>query len=103
MIPRNAQRSPKITRDPVSRLWSAWQSKLLLHEPGIGRRFQQEAWYPGVPVSAEEIVNAFRAFVRELASDKPPYDAHWLPQALTFDQAPPLNHIGRLESLQDTL
>jgi hypothetical protein len=90
-------------RDPAPRLWSAWQSKLLLREPGFTRRFGDELWFPNVPESPEQIVREFRSFVQALTSDTPPYDAHWAPQTDVLAAAPPLNFVGRLESLDATL
>ncbi len=89
-------------RDPATRLWSAWQSKLLLREPGFTRRFGDEAWFPRIPTEPHEVVEDFRAFVRSLVSDNPPYDAHWGPQTDFIAAAPPLTHVGRLESLDET-
>ena len=68
-----------IVRDPVARLWSAWQSKLLLHEPRFVERFGAEPWFPRVPRTVEEIVTDFRAFVAALdvPHHEAPHDAHW--------------------------
>ena len=89
-------------RDPATRLWSAWQSKLLLREPGFTRRFGDEAWFPRIPTGPRDVIEDFRAFVHALASDHPPYDAHWGPQTDFIAAAPPLNHVGRLEFLDET-
>ncbi len=90
-------------RDPATRLWSAWQSKLLLREPGFTRRFGDQEWFPRIPANPHEVVEDFRAFVHSLVSDNPPYDAHWAPQTDFIAAAPPLNHVGRLESLDETV
>src|SRR4051812_40797551 len=36
-------------RQPATRLWSAWQSKLLLREPRFIDLFGEEPWFPRVP------------------------------------------------------
>jgi len=51
-----------VTRDPRARLFSAWQSKLLLDNPGY-RSFQGEAWYPRHPATTESVVEDFGRFV----------------------------------------
>ena len=38
-----------LVRDPATRLWSAWQSKLLLREPRFVDAFGEAAWFPRVP------------------------------------------------------
>lgn len=51
-----------VTRDPRSRLFSAWQSKLLLDNPGyIGMRGQ--TWYPRHPATTESVIADFATFV----------------------------------------
>jgi hypothetical protein len=57
-----------VTRDPRARLFSAWQSKLLLDNPGYAGR-RHDSWYPRHPVSTESIVTDFAAFVDLLAHD----------------------------------
>ena len=47
---------------PAGRLFSAWQSKLLLDNPGY-TSFRKEAWYPRHPVSTESVVEDFATFV----------------------------------------
>lgn len=71
-----------IVRDPVARLWSAWQSKLLLQEPRFVERFAGEPWFPRRVTSVEDLLAAFRDFVSALDVDPDvaPHDAHWGPQ-----------------------
>lgn len=92
-------------RDPASRLWSAWQSKLLLREPGYVARFGDAPWFPQQPQRPVEVMHAFRAFVRALAGDldERPVDVHWAPQKRILETAPALNFIGRLESMPDAV
>jgi hypothetical protein len=51
-----------VTRDPRSRLFSAWQSKLLLENPGY-TRYRGEHWYPRHPLTADTVVADFAKFV----------------------------------------
>jgi hypothetical protein len=92
-----------LLRDPSTRLWSAWQSKLLLREPGFTRRFGDESWFPRIPEKPQDVIDDFRSFVLALGSSNPPYDAHWARQTDVLASAPQLNHIGKLESMPDTM
>jgi len=62
-----------VVRHPAARIWSAWQSKLLLREPAWAERFGAEPWFPRVPSSTEEIAEDFARFVAfaESAPDHP--------------------------------
>ena len=53
-----------VVRHPAARVWSAWQSKLLLREPAWYERFGGEPWFPRVPTSTEEIGEDFARFVQ---------------------------------------
>lgn len=88
-----------IVRDPVSRLWSAWQSKLLLQEPRFVRRFGEEPWFPTRVRTVDDVVDAFRAFVAALdcPPDEAPHDAHWGRQTGLL-AALPTNWVGRAEA-----
>lgn len=71
------------TRHPSLRLWSAWQSKLLLREPRFMSQFADEAWMPGWPATTEQIVTDWIAFVTAVAADpEQPImrDIHFRPQ-----------------------
>jgi len=92
-----------VVRDPATRLWSAWQSKLLMQEPGFVERFGDEEWFPTDPRSPEDVVDYFRAFVRSLAGPERPVDVHWAPQHHLLGNAPPMNFIGRAEAFGETL
>lgn len=87
-----------VARDPAPRLWSAWQSKILLREPRFVTRFGSADWFPGPTPTVEAVVDAFRAFVHALDvhPDEAPHDAHWGPQRdlmAGFE----LNFVGRAE------
>ncbi len=93
-----------IVRDPAPRLFSAWQSKLLMQEPGFVDRFGDAEWFPWKLRSGDEVVEQFRAFVRSLADvEKRRVDAHWAPQVNLLAAAPPMTHIGRVERMGETL
>jgi Sulfotransferase family len=90
-----------IVRDPGPRLWSGWQSKLLLREPRFVEAFGSAAWFPRVPEEPEQVVRDFRAFVAALAAGEGE-DVHWAVQHDLVAQLP-LDHVGRVEDLEATL
>lgn len=95
-----------VTRHPLTRLWSAWQSKLLLREPYYVQHYGDRAWFPRTPQDVGEIGQDFRSFVDALR-DEPGLleeNSHWRPQsALLKPEAFPYTHVGRVEELPDTL
>ncbi len=90
-----------LVREPAARLWSGWQSKLLLREPRFHDDFGDAPWFPRVPWEAGEIVEDFRAFVAALG-DGEGEDVHWAVQHDLVAQLP-LNHVGRVERIEETL
>jgi hypothetical protein len=54
-----------VVRDPRSRLFSAWQSKLLVRKPAY-MHYQQEPFFPRLPTKTSDIVEDFATFVRFL-------------------------------------
>ena len=90
-----------LVRDPATRLWSAWQSKLLMREPRFVELFGEEPWFPRVPRQPQDIVEDFRTFVASVGAHGA-LDVHWTPQSGLVDQVP-LTHLGRLERMDDTL
>jgi hypothetical protein len=56
-------------RHPTARLFSAWQSKLLLREPWWVEEYGEQAWFPREPRTGEDIVEEFHRFVETLARD----------------------------------
>jgi hypothetical protein len=105
-----------VLRHPARRAWSAWQSKVLLHEPQFLERFGDAAWFPGRPESAEAVVELFRGFVAALGAATVEsdglgptltdaiYNSHWAPQrTLLGAVADELDHIGRVEDIDPTL
>jgi hypothetical protein len=90
-----------LVRDPAHRLWSAWQSKLLLREPRFVEAFGDAPWFPRVPERPADLVEDFRRFVAALASDGVE-DVHWAVQHDLVAQLP-LTHVGRVERMDETL
>ena len=93
-----------VVRDPATRLWSAWQSKLLLREPAFADAFGDQPWFPRVPRSSHDVLEDFRVFVaslRERAWKDDVRDKHWAPQHVIVDRIP-LNHVGQMERLGET-
>jgi hypothetical protein len=94
-----------VVRHPVTRLWSAWQSKLLLREPNFVRDYAREPWFPRVPNSLKDVGEDFRTFVAALSSDRALLLAnrHWSPQHLRLELGTfPYTHVGKVEQLERT-
>ena len=89
-----------VVRDPWSRLWSAWQSKFLVRHAFYYDNYGDEAWFPSIPSSQEQVVADFRAFL-----DAKPWttdqwlseDVHFLPQ--TFSVRPQGVNYSRIYDL----
>jgi Sulfotransferase family len=90
-----------IVRHPATRLWSAWQSKLLLREPRFVEDFGTEPWFPRIPERPADLVEDFRRFVAAVGRGEAE-DVHWAVQDELVAQLP-LDHVGRVERLDDTL
>jgi hypothetical protein len=88
-------------RHPATRVWSAWQSKLLLREPRFVEAFGEEPWFPRLPTEPDGLIEDFRRFVKALASGGVE-DVHWSVQHDLVRQLP-LTHVGHVEQLGDTL
>ncbi len=57
-----------LVRDPHARLFSAWQSKFLNHDPWYAR-YRDESFYPDLPRSTDDVRRSFADFVRWLADN----------------------------------
>jgi hypothetical protein len=90
-----------LVRDPATRLWSAWQSKLLLREPRFLELYGEEPWFPRVPERPADLVEDFRRFAAAVARGEAD-DVHWAVQQELVEQLP-LTHVGRVERLDETL
>jgi hypothetical protein len=90
-----------IVRHPATRLWSAWQSKLLLREPRFVQTFGEEAWFPRMPESPGQVLEDFRKFVA-VAGEEHARDVHWAVQQELVSQLS-FTHVGRVERMQETM
>jgi hypothetical protein len=90
-----------VVRNPSPRLWSGWQSKLLLREPRFFDLFWEEPWFPRIPERPEDMVEDFRRFAVAVAAGDA-VDVHWAIQSELLDRLP-IGHVGRLEKLDETL
>ena len=59
-----------LVRDPRARLWSAWQSKLLVCNPNFIGPVMNEPWYPRVPADPSEVIEDFHRFVEVFADQR---------------------------------
>ena len=71
-----------VVRHPVARLFSAWQSKLLLREPAWVADYGEADWFPRIPRSGDEVVEDFERFAVALADGRAPLmrNRHFAPQ-----------------------
>jgi hypothetical protein len=90
-----------VVRHPGTRLWSAWQSKLLLREPRFVQRFGDEPWFPRLPEEPDNVLTDFRRFIAALCEAEAD-DVHWTAQHPILEHFP-LDHVGRVEQLDETL
>src|SRR3954453_8385945 len=71
------------TRHPASRLWSGWQSKLLLREPAYYARFGEQPWFPRIARTSEEVLEDWFRFIEHVGAGKAAEimnDVHCRPQ-----------------------
>lgn len=52
-----------VVRDPWSRLWAGWQSKLLIHHAAYTRHYADEPWFPRIPSKPEDVLEDWYRFV----------------------------------------
>jgi hypothetical protein len=90
-----------VVRNPSTRLWSGWQSKLLFREPRFFDMFWEEPWFPRIPEQPEDMVEDFRRFAAAVAAAEA-VDVHWAIQSELLDRLP-IAHVGRLEKLDEIL
>jgi len=71
-----------VVRNPYQRIFSAWQSKLLIHEPQQLSPYRGCAFFDIPMESPGDIARGFEGFLEYLASNDPPDygDPHWTPQ-----------------------
>lgn len=73
-----------VVRNPYHRIFSAWQSKLLLQEPLQTRPYLQCEFFHRPIECADDIATAFEDFLVHLAINEAPsyWDVHWTPQVI---------------------
>jgi hypothetical protein len=84
ITPENGWFVFSMVRHPGNRLWSAWQSKLLLREPRLQAQYAGEPWLPRIPETTDDVVEDWERFIRAVAADpKMPImqDQHFRPQS----------------------
>ena len=71
-----------VVRNPYKRIFSAWQSKLLLREPIQIAPYINCDFYNQPIKNADDIAAAFEGFLEHLAASEAPtfLDVHWTPQ-----------------------
>jgi hypothetical protein len=95
-----------VVRHPFRRLWSAWQSKILLAEPQFVHRFSSQPWFPTSVESAADVLKAFRQFLEAIEEDADlvTADPHWAPQVgVASPDEMAYTHVGRVEKLGATV
>lgn len=72
-----------VVRNPYKRIFSAWQSKLLLREPLQSQHYLDNEFFNHPITSLADIRASFEGFLEHLASKEAPnfLDLHWTPQA----------------------
>lgn len=71
-----------VVRNPYKRIFSAWQSKLLLREPLQVAPYLNCGFFNQPIEEARDIAMAFEGFLEHLAANEAPdyWDLHWTPQ-----------------------
>ena len=91
-----------VVRNPYKRIFSAWQSKLLLQEPlQITPYLQCSFFYHPIKCSSD-IAVAFEGFLEHLAANEAPSysDPHWTPQVTLL--RPDLINYSKLVKIEDS-
>jgi Sulfotransferase family len=72
-----------VVRNPYKRIFSAWQSKLLLREPLQIAPYINCGFYNQTIENAADVAKTFEGFLEHLAANEVPnfLDVHWTPQA----------------------
>lgn len=96
-----------VVRNPYKRIFSAWQSKLLLREPLQAPLYRDKEFY-SLPIdSYVDIRRSFEAFLLHLMEFEVPqfWDVHWTPQAsllrpdlISYTAIGKIENVGGLEA-----
>ncbi len=96
-----------LVRNPYKRIFSAWQSKLVLREPPQVGLYLNCDFLDCTIENKDDIARAFEAFLDHLASREAPnyWDAHWTPQAIllrpdliSYSKLVQLEHVKELSA-----
>ncbi|SDI37456.1 rhamnan synthesis F family protein [Pseudomonas panipatensis] len=90
-----------VVRNPYKRLFSAWQSKLLLQEPLQSGPYLSSDFFHTKISTVESIAYAFECFLEHLSEQEAPtfWDPHWTPQVeLLRPDLLPYTLIAKLEN-----
>jgi hypothetical protein len=92
-----------VVRNPYNRVFSAWQSKLLLREPLQSKPYLNCSFFNQPLSNAQDIARAFEGFLEHITAQKTRRpDGHWAPQAIVL--RPDLisyTKIAKVEELQE--
>ncbi|MBX7164674.1 MAG: sulfotransferase family 2 domain-containing protein, partial [Saprospiraceae bacterium] len=91
-----------VVRNPFKRIFSAWQSKILLQEPIQSKLYSEKAFFQMPVKSMVDIKLAFESFLEYLMEQEAPdyLDYHWTPQ---FDLLrPDLISYSNLSKIENT-
>lgn len=91
-----------VVRNPYKRVFSAWQSKLLLREPLQIGPYRDQDFFNSPVETATDIAAAFERFMEYLATQEAPNfkDHHWTPQASIL--RPDLISYSRIAKIEDS-
>jgi hypothetical protein len=95
-----------VVRNPYQRIFSAWQSKLLVHEPQQSKLYRDCVFF-GMPMNTPaDIALGFEGFLEHLAGSEPPVfgDPHWTPQVdLLRPDVVPYTYVAQIERKESLL
>ncbi|MEO8732128.1 MAG: glycosyltransferase [Rhodoferax sp.] len=91
-----------VVRNPYKRIFSAWQSKLLLRESIQSVRYSQYGFFHCKLENLGDIASAFESFLEHLAESETPsyWDVHWTPQASLL--RPDLINYSKIVQIENT-
>ncbi len=91
-----------VVRDPWTRLFSAWQSKMLVRHASYVAEYVDEPWFPRLPSTPDDVLADWRAFVRARPWVTHPVlrrDPHFMPQVKSVH--PDIVNYTRIYSLSE--
>lgn len=90
-----------VVRNPYNRIFSAWQSKLLLHEPLQIEPYLNCDFFNNPIENFSDITQAFQGFLEHIADHEVPdyFDVHWAPQVSLL--RPDLISYSKITQIED--